>query len=1187
MAQSLPYSFYDGLPMIDSRAIPVTINPSLVTSSYQINQNQRKSKRWAVNRSVDSAQNDWGYMRDIHLSQTPFRSKKSQQSSSRAFQNSDKSNLLSDTVIDAFKNRNLPALPKAEDSRPRANSFEYDDESRFFSNNVIRRQQPSSPPPPSPPPKKVIPRRSFSHIVKSQTESKINKCFVAHPDSLVPGRSQRRSDVKENFYRTSEFQYNLGFCDSQKPRGQSSVPSQTSNLNQKNYQFSKSYSHPMMSRDKPWRQYTVERPSTSEYDRAVTSTSNKPLPFAPSSNIYQGKGGSEKSPKEEHHLEGLSKHECLCTTFEQNYDEIGWNTNFIGSHSEPKQDSDSLTINHTLSPKPQLPNLNRISLFGTDIFSQIQTENMLNASNDIPKSAAVRPASKKESIVKSNFDPDSHYNLDKVAGTETLLSRIESIVDNARTSSSSKNSMGFISRSGPHVSASEIKIQGPEKFPEVSSKIILQSTEMNEKDHEMKVSHSNDNLRYLYKDSAVSTKSSSYDDFSQAKNTDDAQTEFGSIGASSNLSTTFDHKITSQQEEKDNLYSSHAEFYHQEPRQVMLSDSEHVSIKNPSITNNILFQKTITKNNNCAIITKISPTAENLQPEKFEDPNKLENESAIKQIQGCMDSNTAIDSKNTSTEKTEKPHLVAQSTPKSINSDILAYELKVSSEASTYDTASSKKFEPPDHETVSEIRKDENSKYFESRDQPTSEPQLKTSPNYENKDLQQDIVRSLKSNYDDRKENCFQQPESSDSVEDYLNTYLPSEYDNYWASSLKLDADSHSIPNLSQLPNALGSLENNALSVAPLSPRKHDGDTPSYPESSIPTGYPTEDDNYSVSPISVLSPQSDFKCELVGNTPVSPISVVSDLSTKNELKCDLKPTNSSYSKFSDKKVSLELSRKTQFEKSACFTEENIEKDGGVIDKSTNYIDNASNCQSSLQDRELSYSVVPTVRSLLEPKFSSISPGQKISDKDLCSISSIPNPTQSMPHTVQLTSARLPSFRETLAIKCSRQKAQNFDEMRETFASIDIGLSVWIRQLKKQYSENESVLSSLSNPGLGETGAHVHTHEKKKKATGSNFVTLSPLNKHFIDSNPSSLLHSPHIKFSGGPNISNFQNFNSNNKLTGQQVQAKGKELFHTAGILSGKAGKAGMGLLAKGKSRLLSTEGDDKVDSHLFNTYLY
>jgi hypothetical protein len=42
------------------------------------------------------------------------------------------------------------------------------------------------------------------------------------------------------------------------------------------------------------------------------------------------------------------------------------------------------------------------------------------------------------------------------------------------------------------------------------------------------------------------------------------------------------------------------------------------------------------------------------------------------------------------------------------------------------------------------------------------------------------------------------------------------------------------------------------------------------------------------------------------------------------------------------------------------------------------------------------------------------------------------------------------------------------------------------------------------------------------------------------------------------------------------MQAKSKELLHTAGIFGGRASKAGKGLLAKGKSRFKGS--GDKVE---------
>ena len=53
---------------------------------------------------------------------------------------------------------------------------------------------------------------------------------------------------------------------------------------------------------------------------------------------------------------------------------------------------------------------------------------------------------------------------------------------------------------------------------------------------------------------------------------------------------------------------------------------------------------------------------------------------------------------------------------------------------------------------------------------------------------------------------------------------------------------------------------------------------------------------------------------------------------------------------------------------------------------------------------------------------------------------------------------------------------------------------------------------------------------------------------------------------------------SRNKLSSQQVQAKGKDLLHSAGVFGGKANVAAKGLFSKGRSKLRGAGGSDKVD---------
>ena len=51
------------------------------------------------------------------------------------------------------------------------------------------------------------------------------------------------------------------------------------------------------------------------------------------------------------------------------------------------------------------------------------------------------------------------------------------------------------------------------------------------------------------------------------------------------------------------------------------------------------------------------------------------------------------------------------------------------------------------------------------------------------------------------------------------------------------------------------------------------------------------------------------------------------------------------------------------------------------------------------------------------------------------------------------------------------------------------------------------------------------------------------------------------------------------KSTSHQMQAKGKDLLHSAGVLGGKATIGAKGLFAKGKSRFRGSGGADKVDN--------
>lgn len=200
----------------------------------------------------------------------------------------------------------------------------------------------------------------------------------------------------------------------------------------------------------------------------------------------------------------------------------------------------------------------------------------------------------------------------------------------------------------------------------------------------------------------------------------------------------------------------------------------------------------------------------------------------------------------------------------------------------------------------------------------------------------------------------------------------------------------------------------------------------------------------------------------------------------------------------------------------------------------------------------------------EPYFSPTSdhppPSSSVSPINSPAISQPPPPT-----------SRLLAFKEIMNMKSPHQRIQTFDETRQRFAAMDSGLTNWMEALRAQQPEHANSTGSwvASGPGAGK-GANVGA------PVGS---TQPPYYQQYP--NGTSASGTPASSSKPGPNSAPHQGHPSAGasapKITTQQVQAKGKELLHTAGIFGGKAGKVGKGFLAKGKSKFLGG-GGDKVD---------
>ena len=172
-------------------------------------------------------------------------------------------------------------------------------------------------------------------------------------------------------------------------------------------------------------------------------------------------------------------------------------------------------------------------------------------------------------------------------------------------------------------------------------------------------------------------------------------------------------------------------------------------------------------------------------------------------------------------------------------------------------------------------------------------------------------------------------------------------------------------------------------------------------------------------------------------------------------------------------------------------------------------------------------------------------------------STVDNSVPPPPHNIS-AQPKIPAFREILALKTPAERIRGYNEAREQYAALESGLSHWVTVTSSELPEHADVLASVNRPpaaimghkpsssrllsGLRSTGTHQH-------------LTPSPR-----PGNTTSEGSSP---------------LGSGSKL---QVQAKGKDLLHSAGVFGGKANVAAKGLFSKGRSRFKEARGTDKVD---------
>ncbi|TIC90735.1 hypothetical protein CH35J_011651 [Colletotrichum higginsianum] len=161
--------------------------------------------------------------------------------------------------------------------------------------------------------------------------------------------------------------------------------------------------------------------------------------------------------------------------------------------------------------------------------------------------------------------------------------------------------------------------------------------------------------------------------------------------------------------------------------------------------------------------------------------------------------------------------------------------------------------------------------------------------------------------------------------------------------------------------------------------------------------------------------------------------------------------------------------------------------------------------------------------------------------------------------------KVTTFREIMDLASPSERIIKYNETRTQFASMDSGLNNWLVTLKSQHPEHANATASfgVGGPSLGQSQA---------SPTTSQPASQQPYYQQYLNaSNPNLSAGAPGRPPAGSAAPSgSSQSPSSDFKHSSGQVGAKGKGLLLAAG-------KAGKGLLSKGKSKLRGT--GDKNDS--------
>jgi hypothetical protein len=539
-------------------------------------------------------------------------------------------------------------------------------------------------------------------------------------------------------------------------------------------------------------------------------------------------------------------------------------------------------------------------------------------------------------------------------------------------------------------------------------------------------------------------------------------------------------------------------------------------------------------------------------------------------------------------------------------------------------------FAPPvplKHKTAEEVAASEQ---LELPPRPQILPTMSTDvrPQDEESDkLRKEIVRSLSPRLSNAQETLQHEEHTTvhapiDSGQTRDSTYLPSEYDNYWASTesdpeafveSKPDQEEHTqgdmrhqesddldLPTIAPL-NAKKSQQSTSDSRPALLPSRFSWEIASEPAEESTENEPTE--NLRPAPLrssTSFAATPDTQLLQLEQTREAYFSHAQSSTTDSTLRPEaaksqeegglthgeLVPEDKLPATGSDESVaSKTIGGANAIDAgSSTMTEATGLGAGGIVavDSTTvpasNIAQESPRRQSLVEEKDTSQAHVAELPVSPTPPENELPAraSQQTSRDSFITPQQQPTPEGSTPtHSPRLSHNRILFFKDILAMKDPNKRIQTYNDTREQFASMNTGLDDWLSNLKNQHPEHANATGTWGAPAV--PGSNTGRSKFVKSISTAQQLQQPYYMQYLNASSPTS----PNVPVTAKPGSSfpssSQQGGIGANKISTQQVQAKSKELLHTAGIFGGKASKAGKGLLAKGKSRFRGGAGD-KVD---------